>query len=471
MKLIISYFSIVSIIATFAANEYAGDSLLFFIFTFVFNVLLLMGIRKNANFFDFYIGIFFWIGFWLKLTVRILFFDTKFSEATGAFDYSGGSFDSALIICICAACALIFGSLIREKLFPKLITKIKANNFEEQFYWKKRNYIIIIFIILFLTISYINVRFGIYQKGEITKTIFPYQINGLIKWLLIFGLASFSALILKIEIDKNKKIPLLLLIVIILESFFSNTSLLSRGMILNTGAIAIGVLVILRKNNLFLINLKKIILSSIIFCILFAMSIIIVNDLRGNGSGIFRLGILGELFNKNNESQQTGYDLEHATPLLLNRWVGIEGVLSVSSSKRLGLELWNEAWSERYSENTMGFYDSNLIDSPYKNTDFKKNHYISLPGITAFLFYPGSLIFLFFSMLSLSILASIIELFVFKVGGENLILCSLISMVVAYRYTSFGYVPFQSYLLFGSIIISTFIINFINLIFSYSPKN
>jgi len=470
MILIISYFSIVSIIATFAVNEYAGNSLLFFIFSFVFNVLLLMGIRKNANFFDFYIGIFFWIGFWLKLTVRILFFDTKFSEATGAFDFSGDSFDSALIVCICGASALILGSLIREKIFPKLINRKIVDSCQEQFYFKKRIYIIIIFTVLFISISYINVYFGIYQKGEITKTILPYNINSVFKWLLLFGLASFSALILKFEIDNNKKIPIIIWTIIIIESFFSNTSLLSRGMILNSGAIAIGALVLLRKNKIFLLNLKNIILSSIIFCIFFTMSIIIVNDLRGNGSGNFRLGILGDMFNKNNESQQRGNDLEHATPLLLNRWVGIEGVLSVTSSKRLGLELWNEAWSERYSENTMGFYDSNLIDSPYKNTDFKKYHHISLPGITAFLFYPGSLVFLFFSMISLSIFASIIEIFVFKVGGENLILCSLISMVVAYRYTSFGYVPFQSYLLFGSIIISTLIIYFINLIFSYKPK-
>lgn len=195
----------------------------------------------------------------------------------------------------------------------------------------------------------------------------------------------------------------------------------------------------------------------------------IVNDIRGNGSGYVRTYI-GDVFNKNQEIYERGSDLEHATPLLLNRWVGIEGVLSVSSSNKLGWSLWNEAWSERYSENTMGFYDSNLIDSPYKNTDFTKKHHLSLPGIVAFLFYPGSIIFLFLSMMFSGLFASLIEVYVYIVGRNNLILCSLISMVVAYRFASFGYVPSQSYLLFGTIIISIILVRLMDDILRFKIK-
>jgi len=119
----------------------------------------------------------------------------------------------------------------------------------------------------------------------------------------------------------------------------------------------------------------------------------------------------------------------------------------------------------------MGFYDSNLIDSPYKNTDFTKKHHLSLPGIVAFLFYPGSIIFLFLCMMFLSLLASLIEVYVYFVGRNNLILCSLISMVVAYRFASFGYAPTQSYLLFGTIIINIIIFRFINDILNIKIKN
>jgi hypothetical protein len=151
-----------------------------------------------------------------------------------------------------------------------------------------------------------------------------------------------------------------------------------------------------------------------------------------------------------------------AKPLFLDRWVGIEGVMAISSSSKLGWNLLQEAWQEKYSENTISFYDKNLIKSDYLHTDFTKNHYISLPGILAFFFYPGSFIFLFCSMFLLGLFAALIELAALKLGGNNLILCALIAEVVAYRYASFGYVPAQSYLLFGTIFLNLIIIYFID---------
>jgi len=464
LQLILFLYILTGIIITaLATNKYHGDGRIFLVFSIFFNLLLLIGIRKNANFFDFFIGLFLWMGFWLKLTVRVLFFESKFSESTGAFDYSSDSFDTALIVSIVGAAALISASLLRERFVPKSIVK-KFNdrelNQKKSFYSKYRSCFLLIFLISFITIAIVNIQLGIYQKGEITKTVFPYGINGIVKWLILFGFSSFSAILLKIEIDEYEKVTIITIIIIILESFFSNTSLLSRGMILNSGALALGGYILLKKNNLIKININNLIIGSIIFCVLFLISVMIVNDLRGNGSGYARL-YLGEIYDKKQEVLEPANDLDHATPLLLNRWVGIEGVMSVSSSNRLSWSLWNDAWSEKYSENTMGFYDLNLIESPYKNTDFTKHHHLSLPGIVAFLFYPGSLVFLFLSMLCIGLIASFIELYVYKLGGNNLILCSLISMVVAYRFASFGYVPNQSYLLFGAIIINVMIINII----------
>jgi len=39
-----------------------------------------------------------------------------------------------------------------------------------------------------------------------------------------------------------------------------------------------------------------------------------------------------------------------------------------------------------------------------------------------------------------------------------MILCALIAQVVAFRYASFGYVPAQSYLLFGSIFLNVILL-------------
>jgi hypothetical protein len=49
------------------------------------------------------------------------------------------------------------------------------------------------------------------------------------------------------------------------------------------------------------------------------------------------------------------------------------------------------------------------------------------------------------------LIASAIEIATYFFAGKNLILCSLLGQVIAYRYAHFGYVPAQSYLLFGTI--------------------
>jgi hypothetical protein len=309
------------------------------------------------------------------------------------------------------------------------------------------------FFLLFFSVSILNILFGIYQKGSITQTILPYGLSGVFKWLILFGLASFSTLLLKYELIAKKEISFMVILFVLLEGFSTNTSLLSRGMILNVSALVYGVYVSC-KSNLITLSFRTMAVSFSLFCVLFVGSVVVVNDLRSSGRGYLRDGADGVT----TTAATAATAATVATPLFLDRWVGIEGVMAVSSSSRLGWNLFKDALGEKYSENTMGFYDANLIESPYKTTDFSKHHHLSLPGILAFFFYPGSFVFLFFCMLLLGIFAASIEWGVYIFGGRNLILCALMSEVVAYRYASFGYVPAQSYLLFGTIFLNTFII-------------
>lgn len=90
-----------------------------------------------------------------------------------------------------------------------------------------------------------------------------------------------------------------------------------------------------------------------------------------------------------------------------------------------------------------------------------------MPGYIAFLFYPGSYLFLLIAVFAFSMLAALIEYFVYRVGGKNLVFCALIAQVVAFRYTSFGYVPMQSYLLFGSILLNVLILYFSDMLLRF----
>lgn len=490
------FWGVVSILAVFAFIGYAGNGYVYVLFTIVANLILYFGFRKNAIFFDTFIGIFFWLGFWLKLTVRVVFFGGLFNEPVGNFDGSGAAFDTALLVSSCGMLGLLSASFLREKLSCNYPLKIQGIAQQGLFsvYRSHRKVILAGFVVLFFITAVTNAYFGIYQRGGITRTTLPFGLNGIYKWLLLFGLASFSALILRFEFEIKRETSFLAMFLSLLESFVSNLSLLSRGMILNSGALIYGVFVS-RKFHSIKSNVQFFAVTLFVLASLSVGSLFLSNYLRLSNE-VKNIYIIAEVKapsvqipeKQGNTIQSNDRQSVAAQPagtrgvidqiltvkgipllpsiinmtlkLFVDRWVGMEGVMAVSSYSDLGLDLWKKAWKETYNENETSFYDNTFIKSPYIIVDKTKFHFISLPGVIAFFFYPGSFLFLFAGMFVLGVIAAIIEYFVFRLGGKNVILCSLLAQVVAFRYLSFGYVPMQSYLLFGTIFLNLFIIYF-----------
>lgn len=443
--------------------EYSGNGFIYLLFTVVSNTLLYFGFRKRAILFDTFIALFLWLGFWLKASVRISFMGGEYNEPVGLFDGSGASYDQALLIASCGMLGFLVASMIREKFifnYPEKLTGVALSGLF-RFYREQRTFVLSAFMILVIAVAFTNAYFGIYQRGSVPQTVLPFGLNGVYTWLLLFGWASFTALILHFEFEINKRTSYLVVILGLLESFFSNVSLLSRGMVLNTSALVYGVIKSLKVNRI-QSNFRFLIVSFLIFIVLFGTSVLTVNYLRannvigGSGSGSFQVE---EVARANNSHQ--------IKILFLDRWVGIEGVMAVSSYPEKGWALWGTAWEETFSQKSTTFYDLNIIDTPYKNVDSTVHHYVSMPGIIAFCFYPGSFLFLFACMVLIGLLAALIEVSVYKLGGKNIILCALLAQVVAYRVSHFGYVPKQSYLLFGTIYLNLFIIYFSDKVLSF----
>jgi hypothetical protein len=449
---------LISVLSVLALLKYPGQGHIYVLFTVLANALLYFGFRGNAIFFDTFIGIFLWLGFWLKLTVRVAFMDGQFFEHVGNFDGSGEAFDRALLVSSCGLLGFLSASFLREKLVftYSLKSATVGQNGLFDFYQNHRLFVLIGFVALFVTVAVTNFYFGIYQRGAIPRTVLPYGLSGIYSWLLLFGLASISALVLNFEFTLNKKTSYTVVILSLLEGFLTNVSLLSRGMVLNTSALAYGAIRSLKLNSI-RSSYRFFGTSFLIFMLLFGSSVILVDHLRLKGPfpGLGSIGL--------------GVISHNTKVLFLDRFVGIEGVMAVSSYPKPGWDLWREAWKESHS-NTMSFYDTNFIESSYKGIDRTKHHYISLPGIIAFCFYPGSFPFLFACMFMLGAIAAGIEISVFKLGEGNIILCALLAQVVAYRFAHFGYVPGQSYLLFGALFLNLFIIYFSNKLLLYWNK-
>ena len=144
--------------------------------------------------------------------------------------------------------------------------------------------------------------------------------------------------------------------------------------------------------------------------------------------------------------------------LAVNRWVGIDAVLAVSQNKdKLNFSLFKEALKEKFIKDQPTFYEKTfyleetLTESLYENA--KGN---TLTGIIAFLFYPGSFVFLIFGVAFLTSFGNFLEYLSYRLSEQNLIFCCLIGQIIAFRYIHFGYLPKQSYLLFGSLVATIF---------------
>ena len=99
---------------------------------------------------------------------------------------------------------------------------------------------------------------------------------------------------------------------------------------------------------------------------------------------------------------------------------------------------------------SMNSYNNELYENVKGNT---------LPGIVAFFYYSGSYFILFLIIFFLCLLASYLEFISFKVSSKNLIFSALIGEVIAFRFIHLDIYQEQSYLLFGSIVITLIIIN------------
>ena len=439
----------ITVATFFAIDKYVGESYIFILFTITSNALLYMGFRKNALFFDTFIGLFLWLGFWLKTTIRVIFLDGKFAEYTGVFNGSPQLFDDALLVSSVAFIALIFASILREKFVFNYPEKVEENSSLFLFYTFHRKKILAVYILLFIFIAATNFYFSIYQRGMVTQTILPFGLNGIYKWLLLFGLSSFAAIILKYEFRLQDKTTFFVPILTLVEASITSASLLSRGMILNASALGLGLL----KEINFKDKIKFWLVISIVFVVLFFASVVLVNQLRhGIDSKLSATESLSTVKDLNVENSVSRVKI-----LLIDRWVGSEGVLAISSSSDKSWILFEEALKEKYDEHKTSFYDQ-LIHSGYTNSDTSNKHILSLPGFIAFFYYPGSIIFLFFTLMFFSFFGSFVEIVTHKMGKGNMLLSALMAQVVAYRFIHFGYVPAQSYLLFGTIFLNIFII-------------
>ncbi len=474
----LSFFSLIIILIYLGFQNYTGNKLLYLSFSIISNYLIIFAVRKNSIFFETFFSIFLWLGFWFKFTFTFAFSDGIFlGDGTGSFDYSNDAFNEVLIISQVGILAFIFAGFFREYFLFKYPKKINLPIIRKNFF-SKRKYIWIIFIIFFLLIALLNFHFKIYQKGLLPIYELNFLISGVFKWLLLFGLSVLGATLIFYEFNFFKKFFFVSTLIIFLETFFTSFSMLSRGMFFNAFALLYGIYKFSNKVNTSN-SLSYYIKSFLFIVVLFYISVSSVNYIRAN---YFYVGKSFEFVNNSSQDKEIKnleINKKYSSPkqinseilyLIANRWVGIDALMAVVGKKEnLGFPLLFTALNEKASKDNPTFYEItfDLRENQISKDIYKNVKGNTLPGIIAFIYYSGSYYILFITIILITIFSSILEFAAFRLSSQNLIFSALIGQVIAFRFIHFGYLPNQTYLLFGSILTT---IIFLYLISSYLKK-
>ncbi len=503
---LLSLFFLISFFLFFLAYQnFLGNKFYYSIFSLISFLSILYSFRSKGFFFEKFLSIYLWLGFWLKFTLFIGLF-INYPPALGIenFDFSKDTLNELMILS-----SIPFISLFISSTFIGKINFFKfhiENNFLQSIYKNYRFAIIFIVILLIAIISITNFNYGIYQKGIISNLNLSYIVSGFYKWFYLIGSGTIISILLKFELDNYKKISNNIYLIILFESFLSSIAYLSRGIIFNASAIFYGLYKSLNRSKTFIKDFLRISIFYFLLVVLILISVLIVDKLR---STYFftdqkieiekkKKIVTKDFLNKINPEQTLILDksiermkenifnnisenffnnskyLYKSVQLIYIRFVGIDSLMVVSSYDQLNFKNLKEAFKEKVNYSNYNHYYTKFVLREKNNSttsfdldkkNLQKNQYtIHVPGIVAFLYYSGSKLFLFLSLIIISTLFLIFERFVYYSSSGNLILSSFISHIICYRLIHFGYVPSQSYLFFGSLI---FTISLIFLIYRF----
>ena len=492
------FFLLFFLFSIYAANFYEGSILIFNIYCISFIFLLFYLTDKKSNYFEIFFSIYLFLGFWFKYIFSLIYLNGAVSESGQT---RSDDIDQILLIGILIACICVVASFLNKKLFKKKTFNIenKKKSYFENFYLNNRYFTLLAFVLFFCFIGYLNTQLGIYQRGFISlNKIHPMFVN-LIKWLLIFGFTTFSCFIIHIEILYRKKIGFLTILIAISEICISYTTTLSRMYLIKVPPILLPIcqeLINLKKN----VN-KYFYLTVIFFLFSSFLSLYYVSSIRlakfdhitKEHNSIIKEHNSKQLLidqkqnkvkntnikkskketeNKNikrliKENSPSEKPLSVILHIAVNRWIGIDSLIKVFNYKDKGFNLLIEALNENKSNLENTFFEKKFTSGrliAVSDSIISKGN--TLPGIISFLYYYGNIYFVLFSLFLLITLFNCFENYLKKITKNNLIFASFISSIIASRLFNFGYAPKDSYLFLISILLSIFVMIFLQKVLS-----
>lgn len=454
--------------------SYNGSAGYYIVFSICYLVLFFSAFYKIDSYSYPFLAVTLCLGFWVKCTLHLML-NYTYREPVGYFNYNSNIYDHVLLVSTTAALGVIGARLIYCHIFNRQNKKIDYQLMKltvPMWYIYTSSYIWVGIFVLTTTCALINFNFGIQQIGLVSKTIWPWPLNALIYLMLVAVLPVVSAGLLWWDfLIGGRKIYRIYLFIGL--EWLSSVSILSRGLFLFS---VFPILIALYMNRkYFCISAKKILYIALCYCMAFVVCSFLVSSLRNNYYLDSKDGV-DSYYVDSKTSVNSNYnhfmakfnsfskvDRENQVTAILTlpveRWVGIEGVMSVVSYPNKNIKLLIDGLMEHAEIGKFGIYQ-NICQSQYRFVNAEKFKFSALPGIIGFLFYSNSLLMVLFGMMLIVFLMLSVERGV-RVFARNPLLCAFYGIMLSNLISQFGGVPREIMIYLGALSVLLIVIAYV----------
>ncbi|MDO8771341.1 MAG: hypothetical protein Q7K57_22085 [Burkholderiaceae bacterium] len=373
-------------------RQYPGSSGHYVVFSLAFLAMLASGIYKRTTYAYLFLVVFLWLGFWLKLTAHQIFV-YPFGEPIGLFDNSPAAWDRVLVIATSGSIGVMAARIIYGWAGWKSTLSGAATPAAPPWYPRIHKILWLALMLVLTGCSVLNAVYGIQQSGLVPRTLLIWPFNAAIYWMLGSGFAMCVATLGWWHLASKDTVGPAAYMVLI-ASTMSTVSLLSRGLYIFHTVPAM-LAIYMNRARAKDLSPKRVSIYLVAFIAMMLVSLALV-------------GVLREYYYSNvpptldglTDARGAGASLR----FIVDRWVGLEGVMAVSSYHDKGLDLFFSALTEKSEIGKSTLYQEVCL-AHYRFMDLSKFQFASLPGAVAFFYYTDSLLLVMLGMMVLTMIA------------------------------------------------------------------
>ncbi len=408
---------------------YEGSKIYYGVFSLIFLYLLLQALFSPLNFSYLFLSIMMWLGFWAKFTYHSLL-HFPYQEAVGNFVATPAANDHILLVASIGGLGILLARYGYQCWFGHegLQLPLQDLSIVPRWYRRYRSTCLLAFILSMLGVFALNFYLGIFMVGIAPQTILMWPLNAMISWALSIGYALMVSTMLWWEIHLKRDLQTGYLAQL-LESALMSVAILSRAIYI-FHVVPAALTWYVHRHAAKPLERKKIIQLLFLSVVLFFASLQMVSVLRVyyyEGLSWSAVEVRSPLF------------VKIFSQLVLDRWLGVEGVMAASASEMKGWYTFKQALLEKAEIGKTGIYQT-IARSHYSNIDNKRFIFGTLPGLIGFLYISGSLFCVIIGAFFFTFVMMLAERTV-RLLTHNPFLCALFAMTIANTVAQFGVAP------------------------------